>query len=104
MKERERAREVGDSDSIISKSGALRYRTFHALGSLTFVSLGFRFASPQPLCFHPLRGFGKGNQRRLVQNFLESLNARPVSVWQGNCDNGVVIVAIRNFARLVNLN
>ena len=95
---------MGDSDSIISKSGALRYRTLHALGSLTFVSLGFRFASPQALCFHPLRGFGKGNQRRLVQNFLESLNARPVSAWQGNCDNGVMTVAIRNFARLVNLN
>jgi hypothetical protein len=38
----------------------LRYRTLRALGSLTFVILGFRFAPPQALRFHPLRGFGKG--------------------------------------------
>jgi hypothetical protein len=38
----------------------LRYRTLRALGFFTFAILGFRFAPPQALCFHPLRGLWKG--------------------------------------------
>ncbi|HEV7798518.1 MAG TPA: alginate lyase family protein [Pyrinomonadaceae bacterium] len=38
----------------------LRYRTLRALGSLTFIILGFRFASLQALRFHPLLGLGEG--------------------------------------------
>jgi len=33
-----------------------RYRTLRALGLYIFVILGFRFAPPQALCWHPLRG------------------------------------------------
>jgi len=44
---------------MTAKSQRLRYRTLRALGFLTFVILAFRSASPQALCFHPLRGFGK---------------------------------------------
>jgi hypothetical protein len=43
----------------MSKSWHLGYRTLRALGFLTFVTLGLRFAPPQALCFHPLRGFWK---------------------------------------------
>jgi hypothetical protein len=50
-----RAREVGDSR--ISRSQRLCYRTLRALGFLFFVILGFRFAPPQALRLHPLRGF-----------------------------------------------
>jgi cyclophilin family peptidyl-prolyl cis-trans isomerase len=41
----------------MGKSHPYRYRTLGVLDSPTFVILGFRFASPQFLCFHPLRGF-----------------------------------------------
>ena len=44
----------------MSKSQRFRYRTLRALGFFTFVILGFRFAPPQALCLHPLRGFWKG--------------------------------------------
>jgi peptidyl-prolyl cis-trans isomerase B (cyclophilin B) len=36
-----------------------RYRTLRALGFPFVVTLGFRSAPPQALCFHPLRGFLK---------------------------------------------
>ena len=41
----------------MNKLHLLRYRTLRELGFPTFVILGFRFAPPQALCFHPLRGF-----------------------------------------------
>jgi peptidyl-prolyl cis-trans isomerase B (cyclophilin B) len=44
---------------MMSKSKPLRYRTLRALGFLASVILGFRCASPQALCFHPLRGLWK---------------------------------------------
>jgi hypothetical protein len=37
------------SDSSIAR--------FRGLGSFSLPFLGFRFAPPQALCFHPLRGF-----------------------------------------------
>jgi len=51
-----RAREVGDGFSLVNRK-LLRYRTLRALGFLIVRILGFRFAPPQALCFHPLRGF-----------------------------------------------
>jgi hypothetical protein len=60
MEYKRKAREVGDSYSSMSRSQLLRYRTLRALGFLTFIILGFRFAPPQALCFHPLCGFVKG--------------------------------------------
>jgi hypothetical protein len=55
-----RAREVGDSYSSSVLPHFLDYRTLRVLGYfLIFITLGFRFAPPQALCWHPLRGFGK---------------------------------------------
>src|SRR5437870_4159237 len=42
-----------------SKSQIWGYRTLRALGVFRLVNLGFRFAPPQALCFHPLRGLGE---------------------------------------------
>jgi len=38
----------------MSNSDLLHYRTLRALGFLRIRILGFRFAAPQALCFHPL--------------------------------------------------
>ena len=45
-----RARVAGDSIALT------RYRTLRALGILLTAVLGFRFAAPQALRSHPLRG------------------------------------------------
>jgi len=50
---------VGDSAFILSELRRLRYRTLRALDFILVINLGFRFAAPQALCFHPLRGLGK---------------------------------------------
>src|SRR5438552_17132350 len=44
-----------------SKLQVLGYRTLRALVFFRLVNLGFRFAPPQALCFHPLRGFEKAS-------------------------------------------
>jgi len=43
------------SKALTSDSSIARFR---GLGSFSLPFLGFRFAPPQVLCFHPLRGFG----------------------------------------------
>jgi hypothetical protein len=48
-----------------SKSQRLGYCTLRALDFLTDHNLGFRFAPPQALCFHPLRGL------QLIESFLK---------------------------------
>jgi hypothetical protein len=51
---KEGAREVGESEYVqeLALSHASRAWSF-----LSIIILGFRSASPQALCFHPLRGF-----------------------------------------------
>src|SRR5207253_9569452 len=49
----------------------LGYRTLRALGFFRLVNLGFRFAPPQALCFHPLRGFWKRNPAITCSELLE---------------------------------
>jgi hypothetical protein len=46
-------------DSPFFNSLRIRYRTLRALKLLSLVILGLRFASPQVLCLHLLRGFWK---------------------------------------------
>jgi hypothetical protein len=48
----------------------LRALGFLTLGFLTLGILGFRFAPPQALRFHPLRGFGRVSLHQFVQSFL----------------------------------
>lgn len=43
-------------DSSLNQLAAVAVARFARSVLLTFVILGFRFASPQALCFHPLRG------------------------------------------------
>jgi hypothetical protein len=54
---KERAREAGDSPFIEQIAG-FGLSQLRALRSFRFVNLGFRFAPPQALCFHPLRAQG----------------------------------------------
>ena len=51
----------------MSNSLALSYRTLRALGFSPVVNLGFRFAPPQALCFHPLRGFREARPHKLYR-------------------------------------
>ena len=54
----DRTREAGGSLAINWKlRSRLRCRTLRALAFLLHAHLGFRCASPQALCCHPLRGF-----------------------------------------------
>jgi len=66
---------------IASRSVFLSCRTLRALGFLAFVILGFRFAPPQALCFHPLRGFGTNVRRHHLFTISFSLSLRS---WRGS--------------------
>jgi hypothetical protein len=67
--DRERAREVGDKLLCIRHCWAIARFARSAL--LTFVVLGFRFAPPQALCLHPLRGFYWARLHWLVHSFFQ---------------------------------
>ena len=54
----------------MNKLSLLRYRTLRALALPTFVTLGFRFAPPQALCFHPLRGLRCIQPLSVILSFL----------------------------------
>ncbi len=47
-------------------SQLVRCRTLRALGFLRLLFLGFRFASPQAVCFHPLRGLAPASSDSLA--------------------------------------
>jgi len=68
-----RAREAGDSRFAERITEFWGYRALRALGYFWFLNLGFRFAPPQALCFHPLRGLGQLDPHGLVQRFRNYL-------------------------------
>lgn len=49
-------------------------------GFFLFVNLGFRSAPPQALCFHPLRGFWKGNTINASSSSTSSVQPQPLGV------------------------
>jgi len=52
-----RAREAGDSLFVKAEVIPTAIARFARSKVFSWIILGFRFPSPQALCFHPLRGF-----------------------------------------------